>query len=152
MSTKIAVLSDTHGLLRPEVMEAVRGCDVIIHGGDINSPKIIEELEQTAPVYVVRGNNDKEWAEGMAETLRFSIEEVRFFVIHNKKFIPKGLKDTDIIVYGHSHKYSEQIIDGVLWLNPGSCGKRRFDQEITFALMTVDGKKYTVEKMTIPHR
>lgn len=151
MSTRIAVLSDTHNLLRPEVTEAIKDCDFIIHGGDISSPEIIERLKETAPVYVVRGNNDKEWAEGMPETLQFTIEDVRFFVIHNKKFIPKDLHDADVIVFGHSHKYFEQVKDGVLWLNPGSCGKRRFDQEISFALMTVNGKEYSVEKIVVPH-
>ena len=149
MSTKIAVLSDTHGLLRPEVLEKIAGCDAIIHGGDINKPEIIDRLNEIAPVYVVRGNNDKEWAENIPESLTFQIEECRFFVVHNKKFVPKSLDDIDVVIYGHSHKYSEQTINGILWLNPGSCGKRRFDQEITFAMMTVDGRKAEVEKIQI---
>ena len=149
MSTKIAVLSDTHGLLRPEVLEKIAGCDGIIHGGDINKPEIIDRLNEIAPVYVVRGNNDKEWAENIPENLTFQIEKCRFFVVHNKKFVPKSLDDIDVVIYGHSHKYSEQTINGILWLNPGSCGKRRFDQEITFAMMTVDGRKAEVEKIQI---
>ena len=75
----------------------------------------------------------------------------RFFVVHNRKSVPKDLHDTDVVIYGHSHKYAEQMVDGVLWLNPGSCGKRRFDQEITFAIMTVDGSETAIEKITIPH-
>ena len=106
-------------------------------------------LNEIAPVYVVRGNNDKEWAENIPESLTFQIEECRFFVVHNKKFVPKCLDDIDVVIYGHSHKYSEQTLSGILWLNPGSCGKRRFDQEITFAMMTVDGKKAEAEKIQI---
>lgn len=87
MATKIAVLSDTHGLLRPEVLDRIAGCDVIIHGGDINKPEIIDRLKEIAPVYVVRGNNDKEWAENIPESLTFQIEQCRFFVVHNRKFI-----------------------------------------------------------------
>lgn len=151
MATKIAVLSDTHGLLRPEVLDRIAGCDVIIHGGDINKPEIIDRLKEIAPVYVVRGNNDKEWAENIPESLTFQIEKSRFFVVHNKKFVAKDLYDADVVIYGHSHKYAEQMVDGVLWLNPGSCGKRRFDQEITFAIMTVDGSNTEIEKITIPH-
>ncbi len=151
MSKTIAVLSDTHGLLRPEVLDRIAGCDVIIHGGDINKPAILDELKQLAPLYVVRGNNDKEWAEGMPETLTFQIEDVHFFTVHNKKFVPKDLPGIDIVVFGHSHKYFEETIDSRLWLNPGSCGKRRFDQEITFAIMTIDGKAVQVEKVVIPH-
>ena len=100
---------------------------------------------------MVRGNNDKEWAENIPESLTFQIEQCRFFVVHNRKSVPKDLHDTDVVIYGHSHKYAEQMVDGVLWLNPGSCGKRRFDQEITFAVMTVDGNKTAIEKITIPH-
>lgn len=151
MSKTIAVLSDTHGLLRPEVLDRIAGCDVIIHGGDINKPAILDELKQIAPLYVVRGNNDKEWAEGMPETLTFQIEDVHFFMVYNKKFVPKDLPGIDVVIFGHSHKYFEETIDGRLWLNPGSCGKRRFDQEITFAIMTIDGKAVQVEKIVIPH-
>lgn len=149
MAQRIAVLSDTHGLLRPEVVTAITGCDAIIHGGDINKQEILDRLIQIAPVYVVRGNNDKEWAEHIPVTLTFQIGDCRFFLLHNKKEVPKSLTGIDVVVFGHSHKYSAQTIDGRLWLNPGSCGKRRFDQEITFAIATVDGKAVTVEKVTV---
>ena len=149
MAKRIAVLSDTHGLLRPEVLEAIDGCDAIIHGGDINKPEIIDRLKEIAPVYVVRGNNDKEWAEHLPATLTFQIEDCRFFLVHNKKEVPKDLTGIDTVIFGHSHKYFEQTIDGRLWLNPGSCGRRRFDQEITLAVLTVEGKSASVHKITI---
>ena len=149
MAKRIAVLSDTHGLLRPEVLSAVSGCDSIIHGGDINKPEIIDRLREITPVYVVRGNNDKEWAEHLPVTLTFQIEDCRFFLVHNKKEVPKDLTGIDAVIFGHSHKYFEQTIDGRLWLNPGSCGKRRFDQEITFAILTVDGASLSVQKMDL---
>ena len=149
MAKRIAILSDTHGLLRPEVLDAIAGCDAIIHGGDINKPEIIERLQEIAPVYVVRGNNDKEWAEHIPATLTFQIEGCQFFLVHNKKEVPKDLTDIDAVIFGHSHKYFEQTIDGRLWLNPGSCGKRRFDQEITLAILTVDGSALSVERIVI---
>ncbi len=152
MAVKAAVLSDTHGLLRTEVLEAITGCDVIIHGGDINKQEVLDKLQQLAPVYAVRGNNDKEWAEQIPKTLTISIEDCRIFVVHNKKDVPKDLGDADAVIFGHSHKYSEQTIEGRLWLNPGSCGKRRFDQEITFAMMTVKGRKIEVGKIEIQHK
>lgn len=151
MSKTVAVISDTHGLLRPEVIEIIQGCDLIIHGGDINRKDIIEELEKIAPVYVVRGNNDKEWAEYIPEHLDIRIDECLFHVVHNKKFLPQDISNYDGVIFGHSHKYLCEKKDGVLWLNPGSCGKRRFDQEITFAMMYVDGKSIRVEKILIPH-
>ncbi|MGC2871845.1 metallophosphoesterase [Ihubacter sp. mB4P-1] len=149
MATKIGIISDTHGLLRPEVLDALESCDCIIHGGDINRQEIIDALQEIAPLYVVRGNNDKEWAEHLPQHLVFVIEECRFFLVHNKKDVPKNLEDVDVVVFGHSHKYFQQSVDGRLWLNPGSCGKRRFDQEITFAVMTVEGRNTVVEKIAI---
>ncbi|MDO5545274.1 MAG: metallophosphoesterase family protein [Eubacteriales bacterium] len=149
MAKRIAVLSDTHGLLRPEVLDAISGCDAIIHGGDINKLEILDRLREVAPVYVVRGNNDKEWAENIPATLTFQIEDCRFFLVHNKKEVPKDLTGIDAVIFGHSHKYFEQTIDGRLWLNPGSCGRRRFDQEITLAMLTVEGKAVSVQKITI---
>lgn len=149
---KIGIISDTHGLLRPEVMEVLKGCEAVLHGGDINSYRILEQLNGIAPTYAVRGNNDKEWAKDLPETLLIELFGIRFFMVHNKKYIPKDLKDIDIIVYGHSHKYEEKNEDGILRLNPGSCGPRRFTQPITFAVIEVgeDGS-YRVGKTEIPH-
>ena len=148
---RVMVLSDTHGLLRPEVSEYLSQADVIIHGGDINTQSIVDKLRAYAPLYIVRGNNDKEWAEGLPHSLTFAVEGVRFFLIHNKKDIPADLSDVDVVVYGHSHKYACGERDGLLWVNPGSCGRRRFNQEITLAAMTVDGRHAQAEKVTIPH-
>lgn len=148
---RVIILSDTHGLLRPEVVGYLSQADIIIHGGDINTQSIVDKLQEYAPLYIVRGNNDKDWAEGLPQCLTFTIEGVRFFLVHNKKDILSDLSDTNVVVYGHSHKYAREERNGVLWLNPGSCGRRRFDQEITFAVMTVDGEHFQVEKVTIPH-
>lgn len=150
MAKKIGIISDTHGLLRPEVMEILKTCDYIFHGGDINRPEILDQLRPLASIYAVRGNNDKEWAEGLAKTLRFTIEGVEFFMTHNKKDVSWDLGTVQVVIFGHTHKYLEQNIDGRLWLNPGSCGKRRSDQEITMAVMTVEKGKYQTEKIVIP--
>ena len=85
---RVGILSDTHGLLRLQVKDVLKTCDVILHGGDINRETIIKELEAFAPLYVVRGNNDKEWAEGLPEELSFSLEGVSFYMVHNKKGLP----------------------------------------------------------------
>lgn len=147
----IIVLSDTHGLLRPEVLEYLSQADVIIHGGDINTQAIVDKLRECAPLHIVRGNNDKEWAAGLPLCLTFVIEGIRFFLVHNKKDVPPDLSDTDVVIYGHSHKYALEDRNGILWLNPGSCGRRRFNQEITLAMMTVDNGNTQVEKVVIPH-
>ena len=148
---RFIVLSDTHGLLRPEVLDCLSQADIIIHGGDINTQAIADRLREYASLYIVRGNSDKEWAEDLPQSLTFSVEGVRFFLAHNKNDIPPDLSDTDVVIYGHSHKYACEKRDGVLWLNPGSCGRRRFDQEITFAVMTVDNGRTQAEKVVIPH-
>ena len=148
---KIAILSDTHGLLRPEVVEYLETVDAILHGGDINRQSIVDELRQYAPLYVVRGNNDKDWAEAIPHDLTVTLGGVTFFMVHNKKEVPQDLSGVDVVVFGHSHKYMQQEQDGVLWLNPGSCGPRRFHQEITMMLAEVADGRITVDKITIPH-
>ncbi len=148
---QIAILSDTHGLLREFVMAELAEADCLIHAGDIDTPYIIESIQKLGETYVVRGNNDKEWAGDLPESITVTIEGVRFFIIHNKKDIPKYLTDIDVVVYGHSHKYSAEIINGVLFLNPGSCGKRRFNLELTMCRMTVDAGHYQYEKVLIPN-
>ena len=148
---RLAILSDTHGLLRPQVVEYLKTADAILHGGDINKPAIVEQLQQYAPLYIVRGNNDKEWAEDIPHDLTVTLEGVTFFMVHNKKEVPVDLSGVDVVVFGHSHKYAQEEKSGVLWLNPGSCGPRRFHQEITMMMAELAGGKIQVEKINIPH-
>lgn len=148
---KLAILSDTHGLLRPEVMEHLKTADAILHGGDINQPAIVDQLRQYALLYVVRGNNDKAWAEGIPHDLTVTLDGVTFYMVHNKKEVPADLSGVDAVVFGHSHKYVQEEKNGLLWLNPGSCGPRRFHQEITMMMAELADGELHVEKITIPH-
>jgi len=151
---KIGLISDTHGLLRPEVVQALQGCHAILHGGDINKQEIIDQLNEIAPVYMVKGNNDKEWAQHLPLYLDFSLFGLHIFMTHKKKDLPKQLEGYDLVLYGHSHKYNH-IMEGTTYLiNPGSCGPRRFNQEITMALLMTDGtgKIDRIEKIVIPHQ
>lgn len=148
---KLAILSDTHGLLRPEVAERLKTADAILHGGDVNKPGIVDQLERYAPLYVVRGNNDKEWAEQIPHDLTITLGGVTFYMVHNKKEVPADLTGIDAVVFGHSHKYLLEERDGVLWLNPGSCGPRRFHQEITMMMAEAEDGTLRVEKIVIPH-
>lgn len=147
----LAILSDTHGLLRPQVTEYLKTADAILHAGDINRPAILDQLREYAPVYVVRGNNDKDWAADLPHDLTIALDGVTFYLVHNKKEVPSHLTGVDVVVYGHSHKYAQAEKDGVLWLNPGSCGPRRFHQEITLAMAEVSQGKLRVEKVLLPH-
>ena len=148
---KLAILSDTHGLLRPEVLKQLKTADAILHGGDINKQSIVDQLRQYAPLYVVRGNNDKEWAEEIPHDLTVTLGGVTFYLVHNKKELPADLSGVDVVLFGHSHKYVQEEKDGLLWLNPGSCGPRRFHQEITMMTAEVSDGSIQVEKILIPH-
>ena len=152
---KIAVLSDTHGLLRLEVLRIIGECSAVIHAGDINSQKIIDEMRAAAkpdvPFYIVRGNNDKEWAEYLPHHLEFTLAGINFYMVHNKKELPEDLADRQIIIFGHSHKYFEEGKEGRLWLNPGSCGRRRFNQDITLAVLNIEDGKWSVNRIDIAH-
>lgn len=148
---KLAILSDTHGLLRPEVAEKLKTADAILHGGDINKQSIVDELRRYAPLYMVRGNNDKEWAQAIPHDLTLTLEGVTFAMVHNKKELPADLEGVNVVVFGHSHKYVQEEKGGILWLNPGSCGPRRFHQEITMMMAELEDGKIQVEKVTIPY-
>lgn len=141
---RIGVLSDTHGRLREEVVEILQSCDVILHAGDIHTQKVLDGLRGIAPLYIVRGNADKEWAEGLPEKLSEEICGLRVFMVHNKKQIPKGTGNYDLVVFGHSHKYEERREGDCLFLNPGSCGPRRFSQPVTMAVVEVEKESGTV--------
>jgi uncharacterized protein len=136
----LGVISDTHGLLRAEAIALLQGVDHIIHAGDIGNPDIIKRLETVAPVSAIRGNIDVDsWAATYPETLRTRLFDLSIFVIHDRKdlaFSP-GKTDIDLVISGHSHRASIEMGDGVLYLNPGSTGPRRFRLPITLAKVQI---------------
>ena len=139
---KIGILSDTHDLLRPEVAGCLRGCGLILHGGDISSRKILDELEKIAPVKAVRGNNDKEWAEDLPHFLDFALCGLRVYMTHKKKDLPGDLSPYDLVITGHTHQYMSAWQESgsgkrILVLNPGSCGPRRLIQPVTMAILEI---------------
>ncbi len=148
---KIGILSDTHNMLRPEVCEALRGSDIILHAGDIAKPEILDELREIAPIKVVRGNNDRAWAEDLPVHLTFELNSHRFFMTHKKRDIPVDV-DADIVIFGHSHRYEEYREGSTLFLNPGSCGPRRFTQPITLMLMELCDGQIEVRRVEIEHK
>ena len=148
---RIAILSDTHGLLRPEVLEYLKTADAILHAGDINTQAVVDRMAAVAPLYIVRGNNDKDWAAAIPHDLTVTLDGVTFYMVHNKKEVPADLPGVDAVVFGHSHKYAQTEKDGRLWLNPGSCGPRRFHQEITLIMAETENGTLRTEKILIPH-
>jgi len=139
---RIGLISDTHGLLRPEALAFLRGCDRIVHGGDIGRAEILEQLAGIAPVTAVRGNNDRgAWARALPETTTLTVEDARLYVLHDVKALAVDPRRAALaaVIAGHSHKPAAIDRDGVLFLNPGSIGPRRFTLPIAMALLTVRG-------------
>jgi putative phosphoesterase len=140
---RVGVLSDTHGLLRPEALAFLRGADHIVHAGDIGDAGVLEALRHIAPVTAVRGNNDfGPWAEKIAETELLKIGGVSIYVLHDRAQL--GLDPAaagfQVVVSGHSHQPRIDERDGVLYVNPGSCGPRRFKLPISVGELRISGK------------
>ena len=150
----IAILSDTHGMLRREVVAELQDCTHIIHAGDIIRETDLDELRLYGSVYAVRGNNDL-WQDGLrdlAHILCFEIAGVSFLMTHDRYDIPRDLEGVQAVIYGHSHRYSEEWKDGRLWLSPGSCGMSRFGSDVTMAKMTVqDGRIMNIRRIEFPN-
>ncbi|HET9218888.1 MAG TPA: metallophosphoesterase family protein [Terriglobia bacterium] len=137
----IGVISDTHGLLRPEVKKVFKGVDLILHAGDIGAPEVLEELKSWAPVAAVRGNNDKgKWAGGIPETEVVQVGSIYLYLLHDVKELDlsPAAAGFQVVISGHSHKPSIYRRDGVLYVNPGSAGPRRFALPVTVARLTVE--------------
>ena len=146
----VAVLSDTHGFLRREVVAEIQDCTHILHAGDIVKETDLDELRCCGAIYAVRGNNDL-WQPGLRDLsgiLQFQIAGVRFLMTHDRYDVPRNLGDTKIVVCGHTHRYSEEWIDGRLWLNPGSCGRSRFGSGATIARLKLqEGRILSVQRV-----
>jgi len=136
----MGVVSDTHGLVRPQALERLRGVQRIVHAGDIGSPEVLAALEAIAPVTAVRGNNDRgAWARALPETAVLGVGRIRLYVLHDVKALDVDPRRAafDAVIAGHPHRPSLVVRDGVLFLNPGSIGPRRFTLPVAMAVLTV---------------
>lgn len=139
MRTQIGVISDTHGLLRPEAIDALGKSDLIFHAGDIGKPEILEALSQIAPVIAIRGNHDTgAWAEAIAERETVTIDSVSIHLIHIVQELNLQPNQAQVVISGHSHKPSIEHRDGILFLNPGSAGRRRFRLPVSVAQLEIE--------------
>lgn len=144
-SIRAAVIADTHGVLRPEVEQIIETCDVIIHAGDFDNQMLYHKLNVNQPLYAVRGNNDRGWSGGLPLVRRFEIGGVKFIMAHERVDIPSALSDVRVVIFGHSHMYYQEEINNRLWLNPGSCGYKRFTLPLSLAVITIEDGSYKVE-------
>lgn len=152
---RIGVISDTHGLLRPEALVALQGCERIIHAGDIGKPQVLAALAEIAPLDVIRGNIDSgDWASELPEVLELNHGGVRIYVLHDLKTldIDPAARGIGVVISGHSHKPQIQHRNEVLYLNPGSAGPRRFKLPISLALLDIDNGKARAEMVLLADR
>jgi putative phosphoesterase len=145
---RIGVIADTHGLLRPEAVKALNGVELIIHAGDIDDPWILRKLGRIAPVYAVRGNTDRgAWAAKLPLTRVVEVGGVKLYVLHELFCLDldPAAAGFAAVIYGHSHEPHLERKNGVLYLNPGSAGPRRFTLPVTLARMEVEGPSLKAE-------
>ena len=148
----LGVISDTHGLVRPEALAALAGVERIVHAGDIGAPDVLDALGRIAPVTAVRGNNDRErWAADIPETDVLEIGDVSLYVLHDLHELDLDPRAAGFaaVIAGHSHQPRMEERDGVLYLNPGSAGPRRFKLPISLARLTVTGVHLRAELVTL---
>ena len=153
--THVGLISDTHGLLRREAVEALRGSELIIHAGDVGDPEILEKLRKLAPVVAVRGNVDTEpWAEALPLTMVAEAGSVLIYVLHdlNALSLNPAAAGFRVVVSGHSHKPTKSTRDGVLYVNPGSAGPRRFQLPVCVARLDLGVTPYEVDFVTLENR
>lgn len=138
----IGVISDTHGLVRPEMRQLLHDCDLILHAGDVGAPDVLEELQAIAPLHVVRGNVDSgAWADALPMTLEMEIKGLRFYLLHNINHldIDPVAEGFDAVIFGHTHLQHDEERDAVLYFNPASAGPRRHRLPISMGRITVEG-------------
>ncbi|MCW8155517.1 metallophosphoesterase [Stutzerimonas stutzeri] len=149
---RIGLISDTHGLLRPEALAALQGCAQIIHAGDIGKPQVLDGLRAIAPLEAIRGNIDTaDWVRALPERLDLRIEGLTLHVLHDLKQldIDPLAAGVDVVIAGHSHKPTIERRDGVLYVNPGSAGPRRFSLPISLALLELNDGDAQVELISL---
>ena len=140
---RVGVISDTHDLVRPEALRALRGSDLVLHAGDICGPDVLQALREIAPVIAVRGNNDHgPWADALPETAMVELGSVCVLMVHDIKTLrPGATGGVRVVISGHSHRPSREVRDGVLYFNPGSAGPRRFTLPISLGRLDVTGER-----------
>ena len=142
MATRVGVISDTHGLLRPEAVAALKGSHVIVHAGDVGRPEVLDRLNEIAPTYAVRGNIDTQaWARKLPATEAVAVGSLVLWVLHDRSELDldPAAAQFAAVIFGHSHKPSIETQDRVLYLNPGSAGPRRFRLPVTVARLRIVG-------------
>lgn len=141
---RVGLISDTHGLLRPAAIDLLRGCERILHAGDVGTVGLLEALGELAPVTAVRGNNDRDPAlAGLPETALVQVGEVRIYVLHDLKqlAIDPAAEGIHVVLSGHSHRPLVEERSGVLYVNPGSAGRRRFSLPIAVGELVINGRE-----------
>lgn len=149
----VGIISDTHGLIRVEAIEALREVDLILHAGDIGNPQVLKALQAIAPVIAVRGNIDNgDWAQNLPDWQVVEVGALYVYILHDVKEIElsPAAAGFQVVVSGHSHKPSVEAREGVLYVNPGSAGPRRFKLPVSVARLEVSGESVTAQVVELP--
>ena len=152
MTATLGVISDTHGLVRPEAIDALQGCELIVHAGDIGKLQVLEELRKIAPVIAIRGNIDRDlWAKSLHDVELFEHHARYFYVLHdvNQLDLDPTAAGIDVVIAGHSHQPKNEQKDGVLYFNPGSAGPRRFKLPVSVGKIHFDKHRVHAELITL---
>jgi putative phosphoesterase len=145
---RVGIISDTHGLLRPEAEVALRGVDLIVHAGDVGNLEVLTKLKRIAPVFAVRGNVDTDpWAQQLPLTTVVQADGVSFYVLHNLREmgLPPDAARFDFVISGHTHQPQQSERQGVLYVNPGSAGPKRFHLPVTLAVVDLGTRPWKTE-------
>jgi putative phosphoesterase len=149
---RIGIISDTHGHLREEIIQAFKGCQLIFHAGDIGAKNILDTLNHMAPIIAVKGNNDKaDWANHLPSEIWHQVNGKSIYMIHDLKACKEVFDGgkADIVISGHSHIYKEETRDNILYLNPGGAGPKRFGRQATAMVLELESQSIQVKKVLV---
>jgi len=147
LAKTVGVISDTHGIVRPEVLDVFRDVDLILHAGDIGSVEVLQKLQAVAPITAVRGNNDEgEWSDKIPERRITKVGAVSIYMLHDLKQLRiSSVENFQVVISGHSHRPHIENRQGILFVNPGSAGPRRFKLPVTVARLAIHGAKVSAD-------
>ncbi len=149
MAVRVGILSDTHNKLTRDVIDGLQGCDYILHAGDVCRSEILDEIRNIGRLYVVKGNNDRSIDLPLSKVQKLTIEKVRILMVHNRLDAAGHLSDVDLVIFGHTHRFSTEEIDGRLWLNPGSVTRPRGGGRASYCIMEIEGSTWHLTKIEL---
>ena len=146
---RVGIVSDSHNYVSKQMLAILKTCDYVLHAGDVTTECVLDQFRAYGRFYLVRGNSDRDqWAYRIAKRQLFKIGGLTFLMVHDQMDAGRLVEKADIVIHGHTHRYSEEVFRGRLWLNPGSCGSPRYGQA-SMVVMEIQDKQYTIQKIIL---